>query len=205
MKIVIEAGTTVTSALEKISQFLTESYTDYPVLKNNMNIYIALKNSNGQTCPDNEKEYILTNEEVKDVFLEEKKAAYERHLSLWNSYVYSKRMNLERLHNQIEKDKNYLATAEDKKRKKENIEKRKEEYLRHQKQYESDNKKLQLLINLDEAVKMGTFIKYYIKNTYRSSYKYDLEVIFVFDNINGYTGFFNHSGLKDGLPQGYQR
>lgn len=180
MKIVIKSETPFAIALEKISQFLTENYNDYPMLKSNMNIYVTLKNSNGQNCPDNEKEYILTGEDVKDVFREEKK-----------------------LSNQIKNYENYLATSKDKKRKKENIEKRREEYSKHKQQYESQNKKLQLLIDLDEVVKSGEFITYYIKTTHRLSYKYNLETIFIFDNINGYTGYFNHWGLQDGLPPEY--
>lgn len=203
MKIVINSGASIESAMKYIQEFLSENYSEYPIIKSSLNLYVTLKNGKGQICPDNEKEYVISNGHAKDVFAEEMNLAFDQRLCDWKHFFSSHKRKLLQLQNQIELDKNYLETAEEKNRKKENIEKRKAEYKKNKLTYEKENEKTNLLNFLNELIDNNLFTKYYIKNTYGSSYKYKLEAVFIFNNINGYIGYFDWKGLHDGIPSYY--
>jgi len=77
MKIVVNKGESIENAMKSIKDFFEKDYSDYPILKNTLNLYVTLKNGEGQICPDNEKEYILSKGHAKDVFAEDKNVAFD--------------------------------------------------------------------------------------------------------------------------------
>lgn len=201
MKIIINKGTSVDNAIKSLSEFLKENYSEYPIIKNTMNVYITLKNIDGQICPDNEKEYILRESgKVKDVFDEEKIVEFNNHLSFWNKFVNSKKREKQKLESQIEKDVAYLTSAKEKNKKEDNIKKRVKQYDTNKFALKKINELIDKICFLDEIIKGRRFITYYIKQTKRSSYNYKLDVIFIFKDINGYNGYFDWNGLHDGFP-----
>jgi len=64
VKIVVEQGTSMDETLELVVSFLKNNYSDYSLLKGNLNMYITLKNDLGQVCPDNEREFVLSHNKI---------------------------------------------------------------------------------------------------------------------------------------------
>jgi len=122
VKLSIDKGVSYKNAIDILSEFLQENFSDYPILKNTMNIYITLKNSNNQICPDNEKEYILNQDgQVKDILEDKKTKEFTKRMREWNSFINSYENKISRLEKQVNTDINYLETAKEKGRKEENI------------------------------------------------------------------------------------
>ena len=125
MKLVIESEATVDAALKQIKMFFDTQCADYPYLKGKMHIYVDLKNDKRQICPDNEKEYVISEEEVVDVLEQEKLDLFYKmndKLEYDLQCLLKQRKDKER---EITRDKRYLDTAEEKGRKIERIENRK--------------------------------------------------------------------------------
>ena len=129
MKITIKNGSTFQSALEEINTFLKDRYSEYPQLEGDMEICINLKN-NSETCPENDKEYNLCGNIAVDAVEAAKIRAY-------NEAAVSLVKTLEEVTEyrdyctcEITKAETYLATAAEKGRKAENIEKRKKKLQR---------------------------------------------------------------------------
>lgn len=202
MKLVIEKGISIEDAMKRISNFLETQCSEYPIIKNNMSIYITLKNKEGRICPDNEKEYFL-NEfgQVIDIQAEEKKRELKKHMELWNDFVKSKYYEVLKLEKQIDNDIAYLETSIEKNRTESNISKRKAQYEINKLKLEKENEQIEKIKSLENAIKENNYTSYILKLTERSAYKYSIEVMFVFENINGYTGYFDYRGLHEGLPE----
>lgn len=114
MKLSIDKGVSYKNAIDILSEFLQENFSDYPTLKNTMNIYITLKNSDNQICPDNEKEYILNQDgQVKDILENEKTKEFTKRMREWNSFINSYENKISRLEKQVNTDINYLETAKE--------------------------------------------------------------------------------------------
>lgn len=204
MKIVINKGENIENAMKSIQEFLTENYSDYPILKNTLNLYVTLKNGEGSICPDNEKEYIISKGHAKDVIAEDKNLALDERRYQWEMYVYRSQREVLNLRKSIEVDENYINTAEEKNRKKEIVEKRKREYENRKEKLKQAQELESLFYFLNSLVREDRMITMFIKNTFGSTYKYKIEVVYIFDNINGYTGFFDWKGLHNGLPSYYK-
>lgn len=205
MKIVLDKGEKLENAIKYLSDFLSEYCSDYPILKGKLNLYLTLKNSKNQICPDNEKEYIISDGQVIDVLDENEKDAFNTILDLWNDYFkYYKRQTL-KIRKSIENDEVYINTAEEKQRKKENLEKRIVEYEKHKLSLAESEEFEETLVLLNSSILENRIKVFYIKNEYGSSYKYKLDVVFVFENINGFNGYFDKRGLHIGeLPEFYK-
>lgn len=204
MKIVINKGETIESAMKSIKEFLLENYSEYPILKNTMNTYVTLKNAEGQICPDNEKEYVLSKGQATDVFTKDKMISLDKRLSEWECFVHQHKRDLLTLKKNLDADKKYIDTAEEKGRKVETVEKRKVEYKKNKLKLEKGKEKENTIDFLDSLIQENRMQILYIKSTDGSPYKYTLETIFVFNNINGYVGYFDHRGLHEGLPSYYK-
>lgn len=212
MKLVIKKGTSVENAMKSISEFLLDNYSDYPIIKNTMNVYIALENENGQICPDNEKEFSITQEEVKDVMEEEKNIKLNEILDDWQSLRTHHSNRLERLEREVANDVAYLDRAKENGRKESNIAKRKKQHEKNKEELEEERKTNEKIILFDNAINENNFTVCFTKYTdRRSPYKYRLDVMLVFKDVDGYNGYFNGysghfnrrgfgRGLYDGLP-----
>lgn len=210
MKLTIKSGVSTAKAMMYIENFLDDNYKDYAFLKGNLNLYITLKDDENRNCPDNEKEYVLAAENTTDVEAEKIAAAKRKVLSSWKKHIeYHKRM-LEKKIKEVSIDENYLATAKDKGRKPENIEKRQRLYQKNQIELRKMNETNDLLEKLDQCVnsrKMEWYITKW-KGRRKTSYDYSFEVYLLFRNIGGFTGYYEespyHNGrtgvLRKGLP-----
>ncbi|MGL5253996.1 MAG: hypothetical protein ACRC9L_03145 [Brevinema sp.] len=199
MKLVIEKGVSLENAIEQVSSFLKDNYSDYPIIKNDMSVYITLKNSAGQICPDNEKEYIIRDSgKATDVFEGEKqRAIIELHRN-WKDYVGAYKNNLEFIQRKVEADEVYLRTAEEKGRTEINIAKRMKEYEKNKRSLDKDREEVELIVMLDEFIRDGRCRTHITKYTSRSAYKYTVSAFYVFVLCNGYTGYFDGRKLHKG-------
>lgn len=202
MKLSINKGVSYKNAIDILSEFLQENFSDYPILKNTMNIYITLKNSDNQICPDNEKEYILNQDgQVKDVLEDEKTKEFTKRMREWNSFINSYENKISRLEKQVNTDINYLETAKEKGRKEENITKRKIQLDKNKLELKRVIKYFEIIKRLDKAIDNNNFTTLFLKQTHRSPYKYNLDAIFIFEDVESYTGYFDWHGLHDGKPE----
>lgn len=202
MKITIEKGTRVEDAIKMFSNFLNENFSEYPILKNDMRIYITLKNEDNQTCSDNEQEYILNQSGLfKNVFEDEKRRVTTELMREWGAFLHFRQKNVNTLRRKVDLDNNYLETAHEKGRKEENIEKRKIQLNNNKLDLKNAIKALELAESLNMAIKNNNYKTYFFKSQYGSTYKYRLDATFVFDNIEGYTGYFDDRGLHEGKPK----
>lgn len=197
MKITIDKGETIDSALENLKSFLKENYSDYPIIKNPLNIYVTLKNGDGQMCPDNEKEFALNQNKTIDRTKEKKAMAFNITLNEWNWYVRLQGSLLESTKHNIELGNAYVNTAKEKNRKTENVEKRKKEIENLKGELVEREHKLWVAQLLNKAVEDGMYRKVYYKHGF--SYKYELTCVFVFENVNGFTGYFYGEKLYKGV------
>ena len=201
MKITINKGENIEDAINLLSKFILQNYSNYPILKNTLNIYMTLKNENEEVCPDNEKEYMLNNNCIIDILKERKKQALDELFNYWLRFRNSFSIKIAEFENLIKLDENYINTAIEKNKKKENIEKRK-------KIYEKNKDELELLIKnknfienlhlkiLEDDVKIQ-FIK---ENSKNSIYSYNLYVLIIFEDIENENYYFDNKGLHKGLP-----
>ena len=51
MKIIINKGENIKNAINLLNNFILENYSEYPILKNTLNIYITLKNESDEVMP----------------------------------------------------------------------------------------------------------------------------------------------------------
>lgn len=200
MKLVINRGTTVKSAIEQISDFLESNYASYPVLKSNMNVYITLDNSNGQVCPDNEKEFVISANGVKDTQAEMKKRALKKALDKWQIFYNHCKSDIKSCEANIQRDVNYLETAKEKERKAINIEKRKLEFEKNTKQLEKSKGIYDTVRILDKALEEHKCLFHFFVSTGRNKYQMSMECVLVWEDIEGYTCHFTHGKLRDGKP-----
>ena len=201
MKIIINKGENIKNAINLLNNFILENYSEYPILKNTLNIYITLKNESDEVCPDNEKEYMLTNNYIIDILKERKQQALDELLIYWDHFRNRLSREIEKIENYIKLDENYINTSIEKNRKKENIEKKK-------KIYEKNKKDLDLLIKnknfIDilnsKIIENKIKIKFIKENSINSIYNYNLNVSIIFENIDNENYYFDNNGLHKGLP-----
>lgn len=203
MKIVVNKGESIEDAITAIKNFLEQNYSEYPILKNTMNLYVTLQNDINQICPDNQKEFILNKGKVKDVDAESRENAFTKILEHWNGYLRCMDSKMLSIQHKIELNKNYIDTALMKGRKKENVIKRKKETECLRNELEDTKMLVSCLNLLNEAIQSRNFSKFFYKSTYGSAYKYKLDCVLVFENVNGYTCYFDRRGLHNGLPKEY--
>lgn len=199
MKIVIEKGTSIEDAIKLLSNFLTESYSEYPILKNDATMYITLKNFNGQFCPDNQQEFCLLESGIKNKREEAQKYAINLCLSQWKYFIESFDIKKRALEKKIKTDCAYLESAVTKGRKPENVKKRKAEYQRNLKSLEDIENEILLISYLQEAVNTGNYRTIITQYNGKNPYDYTLEAALQFADINGWTGYFNGRSLKRGI------
>lgn len=206
MKIKIAQGQNVDEALEKIRKFLTENYSEYPIIKSDASVYITLRNEDGQICPDNEKEFTFYKNHIADVSEHNKNQALAGTIMLWNNYTKKQARAVNGLKRQIKTDESYIETAEEKKRKPENVEKRKKELEERYAKLKSIEKFYNdWVCKINKLIEEGLFTEFYVKHTFGSAYEYDLSCILIFENINGKTVHFDETGsLKEGFPKTYK-
>ena len=152
-------------------------------------------------CPDNEKEYMLTNNYIIDILKERKQQALDELLIYWDHFRNRLSREIEKIENYIKLDENYINTSIEKNRKKENIEKRK-------KIYEKNKKDLDLLIKnknfIDilnsKIIENKIKIKFIKENSINSIYNYNLNVSIIFENIDNENYYFDNNGIHKGLP-----
>lgn len=201
MKIVIKEGTTIENAIKLLSDFLMENYTTFPVLKGNTNIYITLRNNNGQICPDNQQEFHLSDDGIRNETEAEEERAVRDCMMHWKAYLMHMDWKKEQVEKKIQKDLRYFETAEERGRSQENISKRQVEYQKHLEKLEETKKTINFLAELDNAVSENRHTVHITKYTGKTPYTYTLSVVFQFVNVNGYTGYFNGETLRKGKIQ----
>lgn len=142
MKLVIESGITFDEAVEQLKMFFYEKCADYPYLKSKMNIYVDLKNDKKQICPENEKEFEISGGEIVDVLAREEYDTLLEMIEKLKSKLQWLKYQREDKKRDIERDKKYLDTAEEKGRKQERIKNRKVELQEHLEQYDNLQNKI---------------------------------------------------------------
>ena len=135
MKLVIESGITVDTALEQLKNFFNTQCADYPYLKSKMHVYVDLINDRRQVCTDNEKEYAISKDQVVDVLEQEELDIFFGMIDRLGYDLQLLKKKREEKERDITRDKIYLDTAEKKGRKKERIEQRKVDLQEHLAQY----------------------------------------------------------------------
>ena len=135
MKLVIESGITVDTALEQLKNFFNTQCADYPYLKSKMHVYVDLINDRRQVCTDNEKEYAISKDQVVDVLEQEELDIFFGMIDRLGYGLQLLKKKREEKERDITRDKRYLDTAEKKGRKKERIEQRKVDLQEHLAQY----------------------------------------------------------------------
>ena len=135
MKLVIESGITVDTALEQLKNFFNTQCADYPYLKSKMHVYVDLINDRRQVCTDNEKEYAISKDQVVDVLEQEELDIFFGMIDRLGYDLQLLKKKREEKERDITRDKRYLDTAEKKGRKKERIEQRKVDLQEHLAQY----------------------------------------------------------------------
>ncbi len=123
MKIIFEKGLKVREALELFRNFMMEEAEEYPILKNNMSIDISLKNDIGQISPNSERKFIFGRVDYDKIEIEAKEYADERLREEWEVFISD--YDYCELIKAIESDRNYIETADEKKRSPQYVEKRK--------------------------------------------------------------------------------
>lgn len=206
MKLIIKEGESVENAIKYLQDFLEKYKNEYPILKGNMNIYITLEGFGHKDCPENEKEFILSgNGDPVDVEQWRKEKAIEETFSVWKRIQEKHNASIEWVEKDIKREEEYLATAQEKGKRTDLIEK-------HQKQLETNKEKLNqlheyshYLDQLRDAIRNRRAVLFFNRYNEKSPYSYELDFYFVFEDIDGADCYINRFGLKKGLPNGYVR
>lgn len=157
MKITIEKGTHYSEVLDTLRKFLDENYKEYPILSKNLNIYFDLCNASNQICPDNKKEFKISGEQVTDVINQGvQKALKETKIELGNEVKRMER-HLSIIERYLRLDRSYLATAEERGRKPENVKKREDELKKHLKELQDLQDLLKDYYYVINAVREGRY------------------------------------------------
>lgn len=145
MKITINKGETVENVLSYLKEFFEQNCE----LLSNMSIYCNLENDVNK-CPENSREYLLSEEGAVDGIEAEQKNEFLSRKQAWYKYVKRQDAVVKETERAIKTDQNYLDTAEEKKRKPENIEKRKIAMAKKQKKLEEDKEWADFVHYLDD-------------------------------------------------------
>ena len=208
MKITVEKGMNVQSALDSIKDFLAEQFLEYPNLKGNLNLYLTLQDGNGDVCPKNEREYEIYSDRIVDVMETAKTETYSETINSLRAYLRYELHKKERVLHDISVAENYIATAEEKGRKPENIAKRKNDLVKYKEklEYVERGVKLYSLLNsLYEQNKFKVlFTQHKSRRKYGSCVEYECALIFIGNGeIEGY--FECNNGFSKDIPEEYRR
>jgi len=198
VKIVVEQGTSMDETLELVVSFLKNNYSDYSLLKGNLNMYITLKNDLGQVCPDNEREFVLSHNNVVDVVRVAKEQAYKDALRAWDFYIAGIDWEISRINKRLKTNMKYIDSAVVENRKQENVDKRIAENSQLKKRLDVVERDMFIVRSLDNVLRNGSCDKIFIQHTYGSVYKYDIECVFIFKDVEGFTGYFKKGSLRVG-------
>lgn len=209
MKITIKRGESVQNASQYLLEFLTQYEEQYPILKSDMNVYVTLTGFGSRICPENEKEYILSQNGVRDVEAERIAEAKEKLINEWNRYIKCVRKCAENVEKQLKSDMEYLETAVEKKRKPEMVERRRKAFEKKREDYKSLSAYCALLEELEEMrIKAAGVRWHFIKiNQPKMTYVYTLKPYLIFVNtegtawhFQGFGGRYDVAPLKKGMP-----
>lgn len=205
MKLIIKQGESVDNALKYLQDFLGQYKEEYPMLKGNMNIYVTLEGFGHRVCPENERELVLTGEDILDLEQKEKDKALKAVMSRWRQVLEQNALEIRNVQRKLRLDKEYLSTAEEKGKRPDLIAKREKEKTGHEGEMDKHTQRYLLLNRFNKALEDGKAVFYYVKHTRgKSAYTYTMECILVFDNIDGLYGYCDRYGFKTGLPYGYK-
>lgn len=214
MKLTIKSGESVDHAIQYLTEFLLERKEEYPLLKGNMNVYVTLEGFGHRNCPENEKEYILTDEQPIDVELSQLLAKKNEAKEGWKRYLAVQAKKVQSAASAVDLDIRYLETAEGKGRKPETIERRKAQLERNQTDLAQAKEWLELVQSLNEILNQGK-IKWYFEKakSSKSPYTYTITPYIIFEDGDGdnwhFVGFQSryetaYGTLREGLPHNYQ-
>lgn len=195
MKITVEAGT-YDEAIDELRKFLNENYAAYPNIARNVSIEFELYDSKNRICPDNEKEFKISDGKVTDHLNQEMAEAIETVKRKLGNEVKSLEDQVSAMTRHIKLDESYLAAKDEKGRKPENVEKRREELRQHRQK----RKELQELLKdhyyvlhaVSERRYKGRSVTY--KRHIPKNGKYEIHLDF---DLPGFKGSYDiYQGLK---------
>lgn len=216
MRLIIKSGESVEHAIKYLTDFLSQRKEEYPLLKSNMNIYVALEGFGHIICPENEKEYILTGEEVIDTEQINIAKSQEAALKGWKAYVSYHSKQVLSASRDVDTGIQHLETAEKKKLKPETIERRKRALEEYRRELKNSQKLAAFIHQLDSLVNEGKIKWFFEKHPQKSAYYiYNLTPNIIFEYMNGdvcedwyFAGYMSQyetpfGSLHSGLPKGY--
>lgn len=216
MKLIIKSGESVEHAIKYLTDFLSQRKEEYPLLKSNMNIYVALEGFGHRICPENEKEYILTGEEVIDTEQINIAKSKEAALKGWKAYVSYHNKQVLSASRDVNVGIQYLETAEKKGLKPETIERRKHALEEYRCELKKSQELAAFIHQLDSLVTEGQVKWFFEKHTQKSTYYiYNFTPNIIFEYMNGdvcedwyFAGYMSQyetpfGRLCGGLPKGY--
>lgn len=186
MRLKVKYGESVDNAIRYLQAFLEQYKDDYPILESNLNIYITLKAADEKRCPDNEREFILTESASIDAE-QAKNAKYQAEaLTSWTQFFHHKEFLYHRLLHNIEMDQDYIDTAEEKGRSPENIEKRRKQLEKAQERLINENQRMAFVKLLNDQIEekqvKWLFLKCMLPNQH---YDYYIQSYIIFENVAG--------------------
>lgn len=127
MKIKAYKGQNILEVIDTLRNFVEENKEEYNTLKSDLNLYFTLKSDDKESCPLNERDYILTGKEVVDI--DDKIADVARKELTRNAidFIDSRLKTAKDLPFVIEKAEKKYKDSVEKKRKPDTIEKNKKE------------------------------------------------------------------------------
>lgn len=199
MKLTIKSGESVDNALKYLQDFLTQYKEEYPMLMGNMNVYISLKGFGDCVCPENDENHILTGSGAVDVERVRKEEAKKVTLEGWKAYVRFEMLRPTKIEECIQREIDYLKSAEKKGRKPQTIEQHKSRLEELRTALPAAEEMNVLIKKLDEYVESEkyywTFQKYATKN---QPYNYMFYATMIFDDVDGYYSQFKGYRHKHG-------
>lgn len=174
MRIIFRKGENVQGMMQALTEFMLMQSAEYPLLKDKTEINIDLKNSIGQICQDNERTFYC--DEGKIVALGSIGTDYvdwkmgldeEEELDCelkdqWREFVY---INTDYIEHEIERDKNYIATANDKGRDPKYVELRRKNLVKNENRLKRE---------MEKKIRLNMFIEKIRKNEVGFRYERDI-------------------------------
>lgn len=144
-------------------------------------------------------EFILHKNGIVNLIQERKINASSELRHQWNRMRESYINKTETLKRIIELDILYLETSTEKNRKDKAIEKRKKEYDKHKKEYDDLSYALDTINKLNVKLENNDYKLHYIKILKRNStYDYDLQAAYVFNDPKVFMGYYDRTGFNYG-------